>query len=243
MTGGRSSPGLDTSRRSSKNQISVSRPYLVVAVGDSVDQRFLPSEIGVLGDVLEVEAYESLGSSDLVPGQFRDFVYGRGERRVGAPDLRHVAAAPVLDLRSRDPEHAKPGAGMPTQCRALGEEQESSVGDSPVTGGPLDQAVVLECLQDGTASDRRVFQEGLGEPQIQVVQRCLRPEALLVPDAAICLLALVDDLLRLADDPASDPVRESIAADHDGFGGYGDLECEDLVAPEREPLGAAGYFG
>ena len=27
-------------------------------------------------------------------------------------------------------------------------------------------------------------------------------------------------------------------ADHDGFGGYGDLECEDLVAPEGETCGA-----
>ena len=102
-----------------------------------------------------------------------------------------------------------------------------------------DQAVVPERLLDRSLADRGPRQKPLCQFQVKNIQRCIRPEALLVADPTVGLLALVDDLLKFPRHMVVDTAQEFVAGDHYGFRSDRDIEREHFDPGHPQPIAAA----
>ena len=101
----------------------------------------------------------------------------------------------------------------------------------------IDQAVVPKRLQDRPLTDRGPGQKPLCQLQIEVIQHCIRAEALLVADPTVGLLAFIDDLLRFPRHVVADAVRKAVTGHHDGFGSDRDVERQQFDPGYPQPVG------
>ena len=191
---------------------------------ERVDDGLLPCEIGVLGSIFEVEAVESLGATNLLPGKTMCLVDRPCKRRIGATDLRHVSLPAVLAVCPRDAKQPQPRARMPLKRGRLGEQQQRGVRHPPVACSVMDQPVVPKRLQDRPPADRSSCQKPLRQLQIEVVQRRVAAQALLEADPTVGSLALIDDFLRFPRHVVADPIRKAVPGNHDGFGSDWNVE-------------------
>ena len=167
--------------------------------------------------IFEVEAVESLGATNLLPGKAMGLIDRPRKRRVGAADLGHVPLPAMLAARPRDAKQPQPRARMPSKRGRLGEQQQPGVRHPPVACSVLDQPVVPKRLQNRPLADGSSCQKPLRQLQIEVVQRRVATQALLEADPTVGLLALIDDLLRFPRHVVADPIRKAVASHHDGF--------------------------
>lgn len=132
---------------------------------------------------------------------------------------------------------------MPAGHRHPREQQQRRVGDPPAARRSLDEPVSFEDLLDRARSERRPREQVSSQIEIEVIDRRLGANPLLVSDPAIRLFPPVDHLLGLADHLVAHPVRKAVAFHHHGLCRHGHVERQDPVPFEDEPVDATGNWG
>lgn len=176
VTGSTNCPGLRTSKPVVKHpDFDAQSLIAIVAVGDGVDDGFLPGERGVLQLLLEEEVKKPVAFPDVGPhglvGHF-DESYQRGLQ----PDpLDDVQLCSVAAFRALVLDKVDPTAGMPA-ARILAKEQQCRQGRDQPAIAWLTQAVVQQHLLVRQPQPR-AFSERCEQSLVQVGRRSLRHEA------------------------------------------------------------------